>query len=72
MVSSMAVWQNPHRDYPLWNRGRIDETVIDLLVAGRLRTDGLISQRLPFSRVAEAYELIDRHPEQVVKVVLTY
>jgi len=46
--------------------------VTDLLAAGKLSTDGLISHRFPFDRAAEAYELVDRHPEKVVKVVLEY
>lgn len=46
--------------------------VTDLLATGRLRTDGLITHRIPFERAAEAYELIDRRPEETVKVVLTY
>ncbi|MEZ4766999.1 MAG: zinc-binding alcohol dehydrogenase [Caldilineales bacterium] len=72
MVSSMAVWNNPHRGYPLWDRERINDVVTELLASGRLRTNGLISHRIPFERAAEAYELIDQHPEQVLKVVLTY
>ncbi len=72
MVSSMAVWDCPHRHYPLWNRPRVEEVAIDLLASGRLRTDGLITHRLPFTRAAEAYELIDQHPAEAIKVVLTY
>ncbi len=48
------------------------DTAVQLLASGRLRTDGLITHRFPFERAAEAYELIDRHPDEVVKVVLTY
>ncbi len=72
MISSMAVWNNPHRDYPAWDRIRINSTVTDLMAAGRLRTDGLITHRIPFTRAHEAYELIDANPAEVVKVVLTY
>ena len=43
-----------------------------MLAAGKLSTDSLISHRFPFDRAAEAYELVDRHPEDVVKVVLEY
>jgi threonine dehydrogenase-like Zn-dependent dehydrogenase len=46
--------------------------VTDLLAAGKLDTHGLISHRFPFARAAEAYELVDRHPEEVVKAVLEY
>jgi 2-desacetyl-2-hydroxyethyl bacteriochlorophyllide A dehydrogenase len=72
MVSSMGVWGCPHRDYPTWNRGRVHETAADLLASGRLRTDGLITHRFPFDHGADAYRLIDHHPADVVKVVLTY
>lgn len=72
MVSSMAWWECPHRDHPLWNRPRINQVVTDLLAEGKLNTDGIISHHFPFARAAEAYELIDRHPEDVVKVVLDY
>ena len=72
MVSSMGVWWCPHRDHPMWDIARVRSTAIDLLARGRLRTDRLISHRIPFERAAEAYELIDHRPEETVKVVLTY
>lgn len=72
MISSMAVWDNPHRDYPGWDRIRINATVTDLMAAGRLRTDGLITHRIPFAQAREAYELIETKAAEVVKVVLAY
>jgi 2-desacetyl-2-hydroxyethyl bacteriochlorophyllide A dehydrogenase len=72
MLSSMAVWGNPHRSHPLWDRERVNDVVTELLAGGRLRTGGLITHRVPFRRAAEAYELIDKHPDQALKVVLTY
>ncbi|PKO22207.1 MAG: hypothetical protein CVU38_10635 [Chloroflexi bacterium HGW-Chloroflexi-1] len=68
----MAWWECPHRDYPLWNRPRINQVVTDLLAAGKLNSDGFISHRFPFARAAEAYELIDRRPDEVIKVALAY
>jgi 2-desacetyl-2-hydroxyethyl bacteriochlorophyllide A dehydrogenase len=72
LLSSMGVWGCPHRDYPEWDRGRIHDAAIDLLAAGRLRTDGFVTHRIPFARAPEAYTLIDQRAEEVVKVVLTY
>ncbi len=72
MVSSMGVWGNSHRDHPLWDRGRVHEVAARLLAEGRLQTDGLITQRVPFTQAAQAYQLIEQHPEQVIKVALTY
>ncbi len=72
MVSSMGVWDCPHRDHPAWDRARVHAAAADLLASGRLRTDGLITHRFPFEQAAEAYELIDYHPQETAKVVLTY
>jgi len=72
MVSSMGVWWCPHRDHPMWDIARVRDTAIDLLAGGRLRTDRLISQRIPFEHAAEAYKLIDHRPEETVKVALIY
>jgi 2-desacetyl-2-hydroxyethyl bacteriochlorophyllide A dehydrogenase len=72
LLSSMGVWNCPHRDFPLWNRGRIHETCANLLAAGKLRTDGLITHRIPFEEAPRAYELIEKNPGEALKVVLTY
>jgi threonine dehydrogenase-like Zn-dependent dehydrogenase len=72
MRSSMAVWDNPSRSYPLWTEERLKETAIALLASGRIRTDGLITHRIPYVRAPEAYELIDQRLEETVKVVLEY
>jgi threonine dehydrogenase-like Zn-dependent dehydrogenase len=72
MRSSMAVWENPHRDHPLWTETRVEATAIALLAAGKIRIDGLISHRFPFARAAEAYQLIDQRLAETVKVVLDY
>jgi 2-desacetyl-2-hydroxyethyl bacteriochlorophyllide A dehydrogenase len=38
----------------------------------RLETAVLITQRIPFPAAAQAYALLDQHPEQALQVVLTY
>jgi 2-desacetyl-2-hydroxyethyl bacteriochlorophyllide A dehydrogenase len=55
---------------PRWDRARRQALAIDMLA--RLQLDPLITHRIPFARAADAYALIDRHPEDVVQVVLTY
>ncbi len=55
---------------PRWNHARRSNTVLDLLP--RLSLDRLVSQRFPFERAAEAYRLVDEHPEETVQVVLSY
>lgn len=53
-----------------WNRERRARTTDDLLQD--LDPSLLITHRIPFSRAAEAYSLVDRRPDDVVQVILTY
>jgi 2-desacetyl-2-hydroxyethyl bacteriochlorophyllide A dehydrogenase len=71
LVGSMSGWGAPQRE-PGWDRRRLRETALDLLAGGRLDVGGFVTHRLPFERAADAYELIDRRPEETLRVVLTY
>jgi threonine dehydrogenase-like Zn-dependent dehydrogenase len=71
LVGSMSGWGAPHRE-PGWDRRRLRATALDLLVSGRLEVDALMTHRIPFARAAEAYELIDRKPDETIRVMLTY
>ena len=55
---------------PRWSRQRRLEVARDLLA--ELELQPLISHRFPVEQAAEAYALVDRHPEETVQVVLTY
>lgn len=72
LKSSMAVWDCPHRAYPMWNEERLNETALHLLASGKLDTEGIITHRFPYEQVPEAYDLVDQHPEQVIKAAITY
>jgi len=71
LVGSMSGWGAPHRE-PGWDRRRLRATALDLLAGGRLDVDALVTHRIPFERASEAYELIDRRPDETLRVVLTY
>jgi len=72
LISSMGVWGCPNRDYPLWDYQRMKDTVLKLLYRDRIKTDGFITHKFPFSEIEKAYRLIDKHPEETIKVVITY
>ncbi len=72
LLSSMGVWDCPHRDHPTWDRERIHQAAVELMANGKLDTEGLVTHRIPFERAAEAYQLIETRPEETIKVVLTY
>ena len=71
MKSSRAD-RNPNRDHPMWNDERIRETALRLLKEGRLSVEGLVSPIIPFDKSAEAYQRIDKHPEENIKLGITY
>jgi len=55
---------------PRWSRERRLTVACDLLRG--LALQPLISHHIAFERAAEAYRLVDEHPEETVQVVLTY
>jgi threonine dehydrogenase-like Zn-dependent dehydrogenase len=72
MVSSMGAWGAPHRAHPAWDRRRVARTVVDLLASDRLVVDSLPIRRFPFDQAVEAYGWLDAHPDEAIKVALTY
>jgi 2-desacetyl-2-hydroxyethyl bacteriochlorophyllide A dehydrogenase len=55
---------------PRWSRERRLEVARELLC--QLELECLISHRIPVERAAEAYRLVDEHPQETVQVILTY
>src|SRR5262245_38669716 len=55
---------------PRWDRARRTALVSGLL--NELPLAGLITHRFPMAQAAAAYELLDRHPEECLQVVLDY
>ena len=55
---------------PRWNTTRRLALARDLLPS--LQLAPLITHRIPFDQAAEAYRLVDLHPDEVVQVILTY
>lgn len=63
-------------DYPAgqvrWTEGRNFEAVLDLVAAGRLRVDDLVTHTFPIAAAEAAYELIETRREPYLAVALTY
>ena len=68
-------YEEQGHDYPVgfvrWTAQRNFEAVLDMLAAGSLNVEPLISHRFPFERAPEAYELIARSAP-CLGVVLQY
>ena len=72
LVSSMGVWGCPSRHFPMWDRRRATRTVFELLDRGLVQVEPLISHTFAYRDAPAAYRLIDEHPEETIKVTLTY
>ncbi len=71
IISSRANTE-PNREYPLWNNQRIRQVAFDLLKTGRLQVEDLVDPIVPFDQSAEAYRMIDEHPEKCIKLGVIY
>jgi 2-desacetyl-2-hydroxyethyl bacteriochlorophyllide A dehydrogenase len=55
-----------------WDRQRLYQTVIRLCAAGRLDPMPLVSHVIPATSAAEAYQLLDSPPPDLVQVILNF
>jgi len=72
LVSGARLESVPYRDAPRWDPERLQNTVLRMLSKGLLTADGLLNPRVPITQAAEAYRIIDEHPEQCVKLAVEY
>ncbi|MDX1708998.1 MAG: hypothetical protein R3274_10385, partial [Desulfobacterales bacterium] len=53
-----------------WTKKRRIETAWDMI--RKLKPAQFITHQFPLSRAKEAYELLDRHPQEALQVIFTY
>lgn len=53
-----------------WTRNRVLEVAREM--AAKVKPARFITQRFPLAQAAQAYALLDQHPEKAIQVVLTY
>lgn len=72
VISGARVESEPYREYPLWNRRRVYDTVLDLFKRRALTVKGMLKPIVKFDEVIEAYRLIDEQPENAIKLGVKY
>jgi 2-desacetyl-2-hydroxyethyl bacteriochlorophyllide A dehydrogenase len=72
LIASIGAWGAPDRHAPLWHRRRVLDTATRLLYTDRVAVEGLLGRRFPFDQAPDAYRWIDQHPQDAIKVALTY
>lgn len=58
--------------YSRWTEGRNLEAVLDMIAAGSLVVDDLVTQRFELASATDAYDLIEARTEPYLAVALTY
>jgi threonine dehydrogenase-like Zn-dependent dehydrogenase len=72
LIASVGAWGAPHRHAPLWQRRRVVETASRLLYTDCVSVRGLLNRDFRFGDAPAAYRWLDEHPQDAVKVALTY
>ena len=72
LISGARVESEPYREYPLWDRKRVYDTVVELFRRKILTARGLLSPVVRLDEAVEAYKLIDEHPEKTIKLGIRY
>ena len=55
-----------------WDMSRLQDTVVDLISAGRPDVTRLVSHRFQVEQAAQAYALLDTEPASVLQVVFEF
>ena len=72
VIASIGGWGTPNRHAPQWDRRRVLAVATRLLYTDRVSVEGLLSRTFPFGDARAAYEWLDGHPQDAVKVALDY
>lgn len=70
--SSMPVWGMPHRNYPMWDLKRTEQTALRLIESGKVTVEPMIGRRYAYGDAPAAYQAIDENPEATIKTLLDY
>lgn len=60
-------WANPDRSHPLWDHTRAYQTTIELLRAGLITGEGMVTPIVPFDVAPDALVAIRERPETTIK-----
>ncbi|MEV1240557.1 zinc-binding alcohol dehydrogenase [Nonomuraea sp. NPDC050022] len=66
-IGGVASWL-AHR----WDVERLQRTFMDLIYAGEVDVTGLISHVVPVGSAPEAFDLLDKHPSEVLQLVFGF
>lgn len=71
LVFSRAV-SAPDRDHPRWDFHRVEDTCWQWVSEGRFQCDEIVSPVVPFAESVQAYQDMDQHPENCIKLGVAF
>jgi hypothetical protein len=72
LICSMPVWDNPLREYPLWDERRLWHTVTTFFQKQRLTSHGIVDPIVTFPEAAMAFLNIYHDPTYAVKLGIRF
>lgn len=72
LISSMPVWNNPSREYPLWDKQRLSRNLVEMFVKKQLHSEGIIDPLVSFSESPAAFLDIYHNPIQAIKLGIAF
>jgi threonine dehydrogenase-like Zn-dependent dehydrogenase len=72
MISSMPVWGNPMREYPLWDEARLFKTIEAFFAQKKITSDGIVHPVVPLAEAAEAFMSIYHDPGEAIKLAVQF
>ncbi len=62
------MWQNPDRSYPLWDKQRALQTVVEMLTMGTLSGENIVTPIVRFDDTPRQLSGIFARPDDAIKV----
>lgn len=72
LISSLPVWGNPMREYPLWNEERVRQTLIEMFKRKMISSENIVDPVVEFQNAPEEILSIYRNPCQSNKLGVVY
>jgi len=72
MLSGARIESCPYREYPLWDTERVKRTVLEMFSMKKLKITDILCPIVKFEDVLLGYEIIDKRPEEAVKLAVKY
>jgi len=72
LIGSQAVWNNPDRSHPLWDKARAWQTVTDLFDANILTAAGLVTPIISFEQAPELLAGVFLEADAAIKVGVSF